>query len=56
MFISNQKLMHNTDLVLFPTNYVDNLPKQKMKLFLFAGIGFVLVGIISIVLIYMLLY
>jgi hypothetical protein len=56
MFISNQKPMRKTDLVLYPTNHVGNSPKQKMKLFLFAGIGFVLVGIISIVLIYMLLY
>ncbi len=53
MFIWNQKPMRNTDLVLYPTDNVGIPPKQKMKLFLFAGIAFVLVGITSILLIYM---
>lgn len=48
--------MRKTDLVLFLNDNVVITPKQKMKLFLFAGIGFVLVGIISILLIYMLSY
>ncbi len=47
--------MRNTDLALYPTDNVGISSKQKMKLFLFAGIGFVLVGIISILLISMLM-
>lgn len=31
-------------------------PKQKKKVFLYAGIGFVVLGIVSIVLIYMFVY
>jgi hypothetical protein len=31
-------------------------PRQKKKVFLYAGIGFVVLGIVSIVLIYMLVY
>ncbi len=54
MFILNQNPMRNTDLVLYPTDNVSIPPKQKIRLFLFAGIAFVLVGIISILLIYML--
>ena len=45
--------MRNTDLALNQTDNVGIAPKQKMRLFLFAGIAFVLVGIISILLIYM---
>ncbi len=45
--------MGNTDLALYPADNMDIPHKQKMKLFLFAGIAFVLVGIISILLIYM---
>lgn len=48
--------MRKPDVVLFLNNNVVITRKQKMKLFLFAGIGFVLVGIISILLIYMLSY
>ena len=48
--------MRNTDLVFFPTDNVVIPPRERMKLFLLAGIGFVLVGIISILLIYMILY
>ena len=55
MFIWNKKPMRNTDLVLYPTDNVGISSKQKVKLFLFAGIGFVLVGIISILLISMLM-
>jgi hypothetical protein len=31
-------------------------PRQKKKVFLYAGIGFVSIGVLSIVLTYMLLY
>jgi hypothetical protein len=31
-------------------------PRQKKKVFLYAGIGFVVLGIVSIVLIYMFVY
>lgn len=48
--------IRNTDLVFCPTDSVATTPKQRMKLFLVAGIGFILVGIISILLIIMLFY
>ena len=48
--------MRNTDLVLYVTHNMGVPPKQKMKLFLFAGIGFVVAGIISMLLVFMLMY
>lgn len=44
--------MSKTDLVLTITDNMVITPKQKARLFLFAGIGFVLIGMLSILLIY----
>jgi uncharacterized membrane protein YukC len=44
--------MSKTDLALNGTDNMVITPKQKARLFLFAGIGFVLIGVLSILLIY----
>jgi hypothetical protein len=48
--------MSNTDLLLYPFGDIGMLPRQKRKALLYAGIGFVLIGVVSMVLTYMLLY
>ena len=48
--------MRNTDLLLYPFVDMGMQPRQKRKALLYAGIGFVLMGVVSMVLTYMLLY
>lgn len=48
--------IRNTDLLLYPFGDTGMQPQQKRKALLYAGIGFVLIGAISMVLTYMLLY
>jgi hypothetical protein len=45
--------MCTTLIYSFIYSIAEMQPRQKKKLFLYAGIGFVVVGIVSIVLIYM---
>lgn len=48
--------MSNTDLLLYPLSDIGMQLRQKRKALLYAGIGFVLLGVVSMVLTYMLLY
>jgi hypothetical protein len=48
--------MRNTDLLLYPFVDIGMQARQKRKALLYAGIGFVLMGVVSMVLTYMLLY
>jgi hypothetical protein len=46
----------NTHLLLYPLGDIGMQLSQKRKALLYAGIGFVLIGVVSLVLTYMLLY
>lgn len=46
----------NTDLLLYPFGHTVMQLRQKRKALLYAGIGFVLIGIVSMVLTYIILY
>jgi ABC-type lipoprotein release transport system permease subunit len=48
--------MRNTDLLLYPFDNMGMQPRQKMRMFLYAGIGFAVIGTVSMVLTYMLSY
>lgn len=48
--------MRKTDLLVYPVVDMGMQPRQKRKALLYAGIGFVLMGVVSMVLTYMLLY
>ena len=46
----------NTDLLLHSFDEIIMQPREKRKALLYAGIGFVLIGIVSMILTYVLLY
>jgi hypothetical protein len=48
--------MCKTLIYWFMYSIAEMQPRQKKKVFLYAGIGFVVLGIVSIVLIYMFVY
>jgi hypothetical protein len=53
--LSLEQYVHNTDLLVYVFNK-GLQPRQKKKALLYVGIGFVALGIVSILLIYMLVY
>jgi hypothetical protein len=48
--------IRNTDLLHCPFGDIGMQLRQKRKALLYAGIGFILIGVVSMVLTYMLLY